>query len=88
MFALISVTRLELDICESFYETREEAVNAMADDIILMTEYRSLEEIVEDANRGLCGFSDFDAWAETREFDTGQWKIVEIPEQAKAETSQ
>lgn len=79
MFQLISVTRLEMEICTSFYNTRKEAHQAMIDDIILSTDYNNLEEIIEAANAGLCGFSDDEAWAETNQFGTGQWNIIEIP---------
>jgi len=80
MFELISVTRLELEICESFYPTKEEARAAMIEDIIISTEYETLEEIIDAADADLCGFSDDDAWAETNQFGTGQWKIVEVPD--------
>ena len=80
-FQLISVTRSELEIVESFYDTHEEAHKAMIEDILISTPYESLEEIIEDADAGLCGFSDDEAWAETNQSGTGQWKIVEIPAQ-------
>ncbi len=80
MFELISVTRDELDICESFYPTKKEAINAMVADIIILTGYETLEEIIEAADAGECGFSDDEAWAETNQCGTGQWKIVEVPE--------
>ncbi len=83
MFELISVTRTELEICESFYKTKQDAINAMVEDILISTSYKSLEEIIEDADAGLCGFSDDEAWAETNQHDTGQWKIVKIPEKAE-----
>lgn len=81
MYILTSVTELELEICESFYETKQEAITAMEEDIIRVTEYNTLEEIVGAANAGYAGFSDDDAWAETKQSGTGQWKIVQVPNQ-------
>ena len=80
MYELISVTREELEIVESFYQTREEAREAMLEDILISTPYESLDEIIEEADAGLCGFSDDEAWAETNQNGTGQWKIVKVPE--------
>ena len=79
-YELISVTRSELEIVESLYLTKEEAVQAMVDDIIISTPYESLEEIEAAAKAGECGFSDTEAWAETHQFGTCQWKIVKIGE--------
>ncbi len=80
MYQLISTTRDELEITQSTYPTEEAARNAMIEDIIISTGYESLDEIVDAANRGVCGFSNRDAWAETNEHGTGQWNIVEIKE--------
>ena len=79
MFVLISVTRDELSINENFCATKQEAVDAMVEDILLMTNYDSLEEIIKASENDEAGFSDNEAWAETKQFGTGQWKIVEIP---------
>ena len=87
MYVLISTTRDDLEISESFHETKEAARQAMIDDIILLTDYESLDEIIEEADAGLCGFSDDDAWAETNQCGTGQWKIVEVPESTKTNPS-
>lgn len=78
-YMLISVTRCDLEIAESFYLTKEEAVEAMINDIIDSTPYESLEEIIDNANVGYCGLSDDESWAETTSDDTCQWKIVELP---------
>lgn len=78
VFQLISEPQHQL-ISESFYSTHEEAHKAMIEDILLSTLYESLDEIIDGANAGLCGFSDDEAWAET-ESGTGQWKIVKVPE--------
>ena len=59
---------------------REEAREAMLEDILISTPYESLDEIIEEADAGLCGFSDDEAWAETNQNGTGQWKIVKVPE--------
>ncbi|MBO5550422.1 MAG: hypothetical protein J5966_00555, partial [Lachnospiraceae bacterium] len=59
--------------------TREEAREAMLEDILRSSSYESLDEIIEGANAGFCGFSADEAWAET-ESGTGQWKIVKVPE--------
>ena len=80
MFQLISVTRLELDITESYHKTKQEAIDAMVKDMIISTPYESLDEIIEAADTGECGFSDDEAWAETNQCGTGQWKIIEVPE--------
>ncbi len=53
----------------------------MIDDIISSTNYNSADEIVEDANAGICGLSDDDAWAHDVYVGTIQWKIVKVPEQ-------
>ena len=86
MFQLISVTRNELEIVVSFYESKEAAHKAMIGDILISTSYESLEEIIEEADAGLCGFSDDEAWAETMQNGTGQWKIVEIPKTVKTQS--
>lgn len=80
MYQLISTARNTLEITQSTYPTEEAARNAMIEDIINSTGYESLDEIVDAANRGECGFSDRDAWAETHEQGTAQWNIVEIKE--------
>lgn len=51
----------------------------MVQDMIQSTSYESLEEILADADEDLCGFSDDEAWAETHDSGTEQWKIVELP---------
>ncbi len=81
MYQLISTTRDALEITQSVYSTKKAAVDAMVEDIIISTGYESLDEIVGAAGRGECGFSDDEAWAETHEQGTGQWKIVEIKEE-------
>ncbi len=78
-YVLISVTRSELNITESFYATKQEAINAMKEDMELSCGFESLDEIIEAANRGEAGFSDDEAWAETNDQGTGQWKIIELP---------
>lgn len=78
MHLLISVTKSELDIIVSRYSTKKRAFNAMVEDMILSTSYESLEDIQKAAQAGECGISDEDAWAETNQFGTGQWKIVAI----------
>lgn len=80
MYELISVTALELEITESFFPTWQKAHDAMVADMILMTEYKDMNEIIDAADAGLCGFSDDGAWAETLQCGTGQWKIVKVPE--------
>ena len=79
MFILMSVTRDELSISENFCATKQEAVDAMVKDILLMTNYASLDGIIKASENDEAGFSDDEAWAETKQFGTGQWKIVEIP---------
>ena len=79
MFILISADRDNLELCHSFYETREEATKAMVKEILDATYYESLEEIIEEADAGECGFSDYDAWVETSHSGTATWKIIEIP---------
>ena len=49
MFILMSVTRDELSISENFCATKQEAVDAMVKDILLMTNYASLDE--QDSGR-------------------------------------
>ncbi len=80
MYQLLSVTRYELEICASYFDTKEAAVEAMVDDIILSTSYESLEEILEAAKRDECGYDGEEAWAETLQHGTGQWNIIEIPD--------
>ncbi len=80
MYQLISVTRDELDVTESRCKTHKEAHEAMIADIILSTGYESLDEIKEAAERGECELNDNSAWAETSQYGTGQWNIVEIKE--------
>lgn len=81
MYILISVTRDELTINESFYKTKAEAIDGMIADIICMTDYNSVDEIVMAADSGTAGFSDDEAWAETKQYGEGQWKIVQVPQQ-------
>ena len=66
---------------EFVFSASEQAFFAekMVDDIIISTPYESLEEIEAAAKAGECGFSDTETWAETHQFGTCQWKIVEIP---------
>ena len=61
-YMLVSVTRSELDIIESFHPTQEKAYEAMMEDILISTSYESEEEIRSDAEEGKCGLSDNDAW--------------------------
>ena len=78
MYILISVTKLELEICEDFYKTKKEAHDAMIKSIMQVTDYKTLEEIIDAANAGNAGFSDDDAWAETKQSGIGQWKIIHV----------
>lgn len=80
MYILISATQAEVIINEAFYKTKEEAKEAMLADILLMTDYNDINEIVDDANAGLCGFSDEEAWADTKQCGIACWKIVKVPE--------
>ena len=80
MYILISVTKLELEICEAFYKTKKEAHDAMIKGIMQVTDYKTLEEIIDAANAGNAGFSDGDAWAETKQSGIGQWKIIHVPD--------
>ena len=79
MWQLISITREDLEISSAFYKTKKEAHEAMINSILSSTNYDTLDEIIEDANAGLCGFSDDDAWAETHHSGMGQWRIIEVP---------
>lgn len=81
-YALISVTREEMDIVESYYRTSKDAFDAMIEDMLISTAYSSKEEIVAAAAKGECGLSANDAWAKTRQFGTGTWKIIELPASA------
>ena len=67
-----------LHICETFYKTKKEAHDAMIKGIMQVTDYKTLEEIIDSANAGNAGFSDDDAWAETKQSEIGQWKIVQV----------
>lgn len=78
-YELISVTRNELNITESFFPTKKDAINAMVEDMKTSCGFKSIEEIIDAANSGTAGFSDDEAWAETCDQGTGQWKIVELP---------
>ena len=66
MFILMSVTRDELSISENFCATKQEAVDAMVKDILLMTNYASLDEIIKASENDEAGFSDDEAWTETK----------------------
>ena len=83
MFQLISVTRRELWISENYYQTRQEAFDAMVADIVRNTSYNNLSDIIKASKLDECGISDDDAWAETTSDETEQWKIVEVPDWAK-----
>ena len=76
MYSLTSVTRDELDICQTFYNTKEEAYIAMVESILSSTGYESKEELEED------GFelSENGAFCETSHNGTGTWEITEVPE--------
>ena len=80
MYALISTNRMDMKISTRFYKTRNQAIDAMTEDIISMTDYKNLDEIIEVANSGECGFSDNDAWIESHKYDTVIWKITKIPD--------
>lgn len=77
-FELISVARDDLEICVEFFATKREAVDAMVKSIIELTSYASLDEILRDAEEDLCGYSEDEAWADSR-VGTISWKIVELP---------
>jgi hypothetical protein len=80
MYILISATQSEVVINEAFHPTKEAAQEAMLADILLMTDYQDLQEIIDDANAGICGFSDEEAWADTKQCGIACWKIVKVPE--------
>ena len=79
MYIVISATGPDMEINETFHKTEKEAKDAMLKDILRSTHYKNLDEIIADANAGLCGFSDDGAWAETKRYQPIQWKIVKIP---------
>jgi hypothetical protein len=82
MFILISVTKLELEINTSYHNSEKEAIDAMAQDIIMMTEYKSLDDLIDASNSGESYFSDDGACFETKQYGTGQWKIEKIPDRS------
>ena len=84
-YELLSVTRSELNICESFYPTHKAAYDAMIEDIILSTAYDTEEEIIEASKNGECELTETGAWAETNQNGTGQWNIVKLPAPELAE---
>lgn len=85
MYELIFVTRDDLTICENFYNTKKEAIDAMVEEMLTFCDFESLDEIVEAADRGDAGFSDDESWAETKDCGTAVWKIVKIPTEIEQE---
>ena len=63
----------------AFFPTRKDAIAAMTKSILEKTDYKSLDEVIDDANDGRCGFSDDDAWAKTKNGDPIRWDIIEVP---------
>ena len=80
MYVLISTNRMDMEISTRFYKTRNQAIDAMTEDITSMTDYKNLDEIIEAAHSGECGLSDDDAWIESRQYNTVIWKITKIPD--------
>ena len=76
-FVLNSVNSNELNICSYTYPTRERAYQAMVDDIILVSDYKDLDEILDAASNDECGIDENGAWIETRD-GTCQWTIYEV----------
>lgn len=76
-YILIAVSGPDSEISESFYNGKEDAVSGMTEDMLSCTEYRSLEEIIDAADAGLCGFdSDGESWAITEDGYIKYWKII------------
>ena len=82
MYILISVTKLELEINTSYHNTEKEAIDAMVQDIIMMTEYESLNDLIDVSNSGEGYLSDDSACFRTKRYGTGQWKIEKIPDKS------
>ena len=80
MYILISTNKMDMEISTRFYKTKNQAIDAMTEDIISMTDYKNLNEIIEAANSGECGLSDDNAWIESHQYDTVVWKITKIPD--------
>jgi hypothetical protein len=62
-----------------FYPNKEKAVKTMNSGILKVTPFKSLDEIVGYAKRGLCGYTDNSAWAETKKGYPVRWDIIEVP---------
>lgn len=81
MFLLVCTTRDELIIHTEFHPTKEDAIDAMIQDMIRMTNSESLDELLEKFDEDETDFSKTEeAWVETRHAGTGHWKIIEVPE--------
>ena len=61
MFELIRVTRTDLNIDISFHANRKDATDAMITDMFALTDYASIDEIIDEADAGFCGLSDDEA---------------------------
>lgn len=80
MYALISVTRDQLEVITSFHKTKPEAINTMIEDMITTCGYQNIEAIIKDANEGNCSLTEDYASAETLRNGEGTWTIEKIPE--------
>ena len=81
MWELISVTRDDLDISNSYHLTEDDAHDTMVAEMLEWTPYSTIEEIQSAAKRGECELARKGAWAETHDTGTCTWKIVEVPDE-------
>ncbi len=78
MYVLMTVDKATLDMEETFHETKKEAIEAMVNKMIELTDYNSLDEIIKSADAELCGFSDKSAWAKSKDGKMLLWKIMKF----------
>lgn len=87
MWELISVTRDDLEINNSYHLTEDDAYDTMVAEMLEWTPYNTIEEIQLAAKRDECELARIGAWAETHNTGTCTWKIVEVPDEKSLMTT-
>ena len=67
------------DIQTMYFGSRNEAISSMTDRIMSSAGYGSLEDLIENAGCGNCGFSDDESWVVTKDKGLVYWNIAVIP---------
>ncbi len=78
-YILITTSEPDLDLSVEEFPSADAAHDEMLKQILDQSDYNSEEELVDEANAGLAGYSDDEAWAVSRRScGTVVWKIVAV----------